>query len=135
MIKARVSLEGPASYDAYISPRVRWMGWACPFFTLDTVRQLAADTQARAAEPGGSDTDTVHVIDGGRTPAGEPYVVVLLVRWEYMGDGPEEAVTIIAPNEDGLYPVGDWEWCWYVDQSEAGECARTTSTPHTGTAL
>lgn len=124
MIRARVSIEGPASYEAYLSPGVHFNGWACPSFTLDTVRQLAADTQARAAAPGGSDADTVHVIDGGMTPAGEPCVVVLLVRWVYLGDGPEEAATVVSPNSDGLYPVGAWEWCWYVDQVDEREAGQ-----------
>ncbi|GGQ49941.1 hypothetical protein GCM10010250_21920 [Streptomyces althioticus] len=100
-------------FDAQVDPADRWHGSVSPRFTLDTVRELAAELERQAEHPDFVD-DTVHVIDRGRTDRdGQPVAVVLVVSWRYLSDeGPEHAVRAIEPDADGRYPVGAWEWCW-----------------------
>ncbi|REE61478.1 hypothetical protein BX257_4057 [Streptomyces sp. 3212.3] len=105
------SMLGP--YDAKLDPTHRWNGWLSPYFTLDTVRQLAARTQEMAEEDGFDCVDTIHVIDGDTDSDGEPRAVVVHIRWQYLGEGAESAASIIQPNDEGLYGVGGWEWTWH----------------------
>ncbi|MFF2612351.1 hypothetical protein [Kitasatospora sp. NPDC058046] len=112
-IWTRVTLDGP-DYRAKVDPTNRWNGWLSPYFTLDTVRELAKWFDQQAEEYGLDAVDTIHVIDGGTTEDGSPRVVVAKVSWMYIGDeGPEECTEIIEPTSEGLYGIGGWEWCWY----------------------
>ncbi|MEU6325003.1 hypothetical protein [Streptomyces sp. NPDC047009] len=112
MIDTRVCIDdtfGP--FDATLDPTHRWNGWLCPYFTLDTVRAIAARTQEMADECGYEVVDTVHVIDGG-TDQGEPRVVVVQISWQYHDGDAERATSIINP-DDGLYGIGGGEWTWH----------------------
>ncbi|MFZ3595070.1 hypothetical protein [Streptomyces sp. BH104] len=116
-------------YPAYVDADERHgEGWVRPYFDVDTVRELAANTQAEAAQFGHGSIDTVHVIDGG-TNGGYPRVVVAVICWmDIETKGIDGATAIVEPirvrdDEDGddpdgigepLYPVGGFEWCWYA---------------------
>ncbi|WP_405526838.1 hypothetical protein OG426_30640 [Streptomyces canus] len=109
MIETRVCIDdrlGP--YDAKLVPANRWHGSVSPFFTLDVVRELAARTQEVAHEYGHDRNDTIHVIDSQR----EPRALVLHIRWSYLDQDGGSAVSIIQPNDEGLYGIGGWEWTW-----------------------
>ncbi|WP_331757022.1 hypothetical protein OH782_41335 (plasmid) [Streptomyces sp. NBC_01544] len=120
LIRTRVTLDGPRSYAAVLNPSNRWNGFVSPLFTLDTVRQLATDTQTMATEYGHDCADTVHVIDGGTDTEGAPVAVVLHIRWQYIEEGPAEITSIITPTTDRLYGIGGWEWTWSI---ATWECA------------
>lgn len=87
-----------------------------PFFTLDTVRLLSAETLKDAAKYGYDCSDTIHVIDGGTDNNGAPRAVVLHIRWMYLEEeGPAQVASVINPRkEDGLYGIGGWEWTWSI---------------------
>ncbi|MFI2434676.1 hypothetical protein [Streptomyces sp. NPDC018693] len=113
-IETKVCLGGSLGpFDAMVDPADRWNGSVSPRFTLDTVRELAAEIQRQAEHPDFVD-DTVHVIDRGRTDRdGRPMVVVLKVSWQQLGDdGPDECTDVIEPDEEGRYAIAAWEWTW-----------------------
>ncbi|MFE5795802.1 hypothetical protein ACFQ8C_24955 [Streptomyces sp. NPDC056503] len=115
-VRTRVTITGTENYEAVVDPSDRWNGFVSPYFTLDTVRQLSADTLAMA-EAGGYDyADTVHVIDGGSEADGTPRAIVLHISWTFLADeGPAQVASIISPREeDGLYCIGGWEWTWSI---------------------
>jgi hypothetical protein len=117
LIATRVWFGNEPSYEALVDPSDRWNGHVSPRFTLDTVRQLAANTQANAAKYGHNSTDTIHVIDGGTTDEGEPQVIVLHIRWPHYEADPEGGASVVPRGEDGRYVIGSWEWAWrMVDQ-------------------
>ncbi|QKW06954.1 hypothetical protein HUT18_11660 [Streptomyces sp. NA04227] len=108
-------------------------GWVRPYFDLDTVRELAANTQAAAAEFGHDAIDTVHVIDAIDFIDGEvdedPWSLVVVISWmDIAVKGVDGATTIVTPRyhrEDGgdydpeyqgepLYAIGGFPWCWYA---------------------
>ncbi|WP_327123683.1 hypothetical protein [Streptomyces sp. NBC_01727] len=65
MIQTRVCIDdmlGP--FDCKLNPANRWNGWLSPYFTLDTARELSAQTIREADEYGYDCVDTIHVIDG-----------------------------------------------------------------------
>ncbi|MFF4504867.1 hypothetical protein [Streptomyces sp. NPDC001401] len=112
MIETRVCIDdtfGP--YDAKLDPTNRWKGWLCPFFTLGTVRKLAARTQEMASEYGYDNRDTVHVIDGGTD--GESGAIVLLISWQHLDQDAESDASIIQPNDEGRYGIGGGQWTWH----------------------
>nr|WTB35237.1 hypothetical protein OG781_42410 [Streptomyces sp. NBC_00830] len=114
VIETRVCIDdmlGP--YDAKLNPTNRWLGWLSPYFTLDTVRKIAARRQELADEYGHDVTDTIHVIEGGADRDGEARSVVLHIRWQYFKEGAESATTVIEPNDEGLYCIGGREWTWH----------------------
>ncbi len=47
---------------------------------------------------------------GGR---GAARAVFVHVRWMYLDEGSETAVTIVEPDSEGLFPIGGWEWVWH----------------------
>ncbi|MFJ3817828.1 hypothetical protein [Streptomyces sp. NPDC090056] len=115
-VRTRVTIDGTPDYPAVLDPANRWNGFVSPFFTLDTVRQLAAETLDIATKYGYDCADTIHVIDGGTDSNGAPRAVVLHIRWMYLEDeGPAQVTSIINPREeDGLYGIGGWEWTWSI---------------------
>ncbi|MFD9047767.1 hypothetical protein [Streptomyces zaomyceticus] len=122
-VLTRVTIDGTPDYEAVVDPTNRWNGFVSPYFTLDTVRQLAAETVEWADESDYDCSDTIHVIDGGTDIDGAPRVVVLHIHWTYFQDeGPEQVTSIISPREDGLYCIGGWEWTWSIT---TWECACT----------
>ncbi|WP_030236830.1 hypothetical protein [Streptomyces sp. NRRL S-350] len=109
-----VTLDGP-DFPAMVDPTNRWNGWLSPCFDLTTVRKLAKFLDQQAEEFGRDCVDTVHIVEGGTNPDGTPRAIVTKVSWQYLPDsGPEECTDIIEPDEDGLYGIGGWEWCWYA---------------------
>ncbi|WP_331732030.1 hypothetical protein OG592_41035 (plasmid) [Streptomyces avidinii] len=115
-VRTRVTIDGTPDYPAVVDPANRWNGFVSPFFTLDTVRELAAETLDVATKQGYDCADTIHVIDGGTDSGGAPRAVVLHIRWMYLEDeGPAQVTSIISPREeDGLYGIGGWEWTWSI---------------------
>ncbi|MET7622733.1 hypothetical protein [Streptomyces sp. NPDC005408] len=118
MITAMVSVGDRRSYLALVDPTVKVNGWVLPRFTLDTVRQLADDTQADALRYGHDCTDTVHVIEGGTTDDGERQVIVVHVRWPYYEESPDGGADIVTPGDDGRYAIGGCQWTWQITGSE-----------------
>jgi hypothetical protein len=123
VIDTRVSCMDERSYPARVDPRNRWNGWVSPYFTLDTVRQLAADTQADAVKYGHDAVDTIHVIEGGPTSEGETRAIVVHVSWQYHDESPEGGAKIVPPSPDGRYCIGGWEWTWYMIDEDEGDAA------------
>ncbi|MFD5788606.1 hypothetical protein ACFWH1_18535 [Streptomyces sp. NPDC127037] len=112
LIDTYVTCTGSEVYPARLNPDARWNGWVCPAFTLDTVRQIAADTQAAAERNGHLCTDTIHVTDGGFTSEGEPQALVMRISWLLLDEGDSTAIEIIKPSGDGMYAIGSHAWCW-----------------------
>ncbi|MEU0060934.1 hypothetical protein [Streptomyces sp. NPDC006334] len=111
----RVLLPGIIGpYDAHVDLADHWNGFVRPLFTLDTVRQIATDTQAQADECGRDDVITAHVIDGDTGRSGEHRAVVLVVNWPYWGQdgGAKKATNIVEPTTYGLYGIGGSSWSW-----------------------
>ncbi|MEU6928975.1 hypothetical protein AB0A05_07405 [Streptomyces sp. NPDC046374] len=106
-IKTWVCVDDEHIYEATVDLSHRWNGWLSPGFTLDAVRQLAAHTEEMAEAEGFDCSDQIIVIDG------EPEPVVLHVRWQYHKEEGAQAVNVVKPDENGLYWIGGWEWCWY----------------------
>ncbi|MEU7093000.1 hypothetical protein [Kitasatospora aureofaciens] len=98
---------------ARVNPADTDYGYVKPRFTLDAVRQLAADTAALNEQYGAGTFDTVHVIDGGL--GDEALAVVVVVGWQHLDPHcPEQTATIVGRDSDGLYAVGTglgWTWC------------------------
>jgi hypothetical protein len=116
-VDTKVTIDGVVGpLDAKVDPTHRWNGWVVPHFTLDAVRELAAQTQRLAEECCADSTETVHVLDvGGTDRDGNPMVVVCKVAWQYFEEeSAERSTDIIEPDEDGLYCVGGGEWTWYL---------------------
>ncbi|MFC1415402.1 hypothetical protein [Streptacidiphilus cavernicola] len=111
-IHTRVCIDDLGPFDAKVDPTDRWNGWLCPYFTLDTVRVLAARTQELAAQDDNDTFDTVHVIDGGTDDNGKPRAIVVHISWQHFTDDPEHAAGFVAPNSEGLYGIGAAEWTW-----------------------
>ncbi|MEU1853915.1 hypothetical protein ABZ499_32830 [Streptomyces sp. NPDC019990] len=114
-VETRVCIDdmlGP--FDAKVDPHNLWNGFVSPRFTLETARELAAQTQAMAEECGAESVDTVHVIDAGATDRdGKPLAFVLRVSWMYVEqEGAKQCTLIIEPDDEGLYSIGGWEWTW-----------------------
>jgi hypothetical protein len=113
MVQVRVCANDVDIYPAWVDPTDQRDGYVKPWFDLETVRQLAANTQHDAARWGQGSIDTVHVLDGmvDRTE----HAVVMVICWMWLGgDRREQAVEILQPNEDGRYAVGGHDWSWYV---------------------
>ncbi|WP_406178034.1 hypothetical protein [Streptomyces canus] len=101
-------------YDAHVNLGLHWNHYVRPLFTLDTVRQIATDTQAQADECGSDSVITAHVIDGDPGRDGEPRSVVLVVNWQWWDQdkGAKNVTTILEPIAGGLYGIGNSSWCW-----------------------
>ncbi|MEU2264974.1 hypothetical protein ABZ568_00670 [Streptomyces olindensis] len=101
-------------YDAHVNLDLHWNGSARPLFTLDTARQIAADTQAQADECGSDSVITAHIIDGDPGRDGEARSVVLVVNWQWWDQdkSAKNVTTIIEPTVDGLYGIGASSWNW-----------------------
>ncbi|MFD0209129.1 hypothetical protein ACFVH9_08325 [Streptomyces hirsutus] len=114
-IETRVCIDdtlGP--FDARVDPHGLWNGFVSPSFTLDTVRELAAQTQRQAEECGATSVETVHVTEVDDTDRdGNPLVVVMRVSWAYLREaGAKAATLLVEPDEEGRYSIGGWEWAW-----------------------
>ncbi|MFF5668826.1 hypothetical protein ACFY8S_01600 [Streptomyces hygroscopicus] len=113
MVDATVSADERHRYPAKVDPADQRDGFVKPWFDLDTVRRIAADTQEKARTHGHGAVDTVHVVEG--MVDGQLHSVVLVVSWMYLGgERHEQATEILQPNEVGRYAVGGHDWCWYV---------------------
>ncbi|WP_330435854.1 hypothetical protein OIC43_37170 [Streptomyces sp. NBC_00825] len=111
VIETRVCIDdmlGP--FDCKLNPGNRWNGWLSPYFTLDTTRELSAQT-LRMADAYGYDCvdtihvidgradspDTVHIIEGGPSrDSSEPIAVAVRIRWRGAAHGAAPAATITA---------------------------------------
>ncbi|MFB0617252.1 hypothetical protein [Streptomyces sp. AGS-58] len=113
MVETMVSANGQDHYPALVDPTDQRDGFVRPWFDLDTVRRIAADSQDEVARYGHGSIDTVHVLDG--TVDRTEHAVVLVVCWMRLGgEQREKATEILQPNVDGRYAVGGHEWCWYA---------------------
>ncbi|MFB8026889.1 MULTISPECIES: hypothetical protein [unclassified Streptomyces] len=122
-IRTYVSTGGEI-YPARLNPQNRHNGWYDPYFTLETVRKLAADLQQEAALPGCEGIDTIHVIDSRTDIDGAPQAVVVHVRWRHLDDMNEPTTTVVRPDADGLYGIGSYEWTWSQVKDGPAEAVR-----------
>lgn len=87
-------------YPGEVAWNDRWNGWAVPRFSADTVRLMARDTQAKAAED--PDFEPVHFDE--KTGLAE-------IRYpESLGYEPD----VYKPDADGMYRIGGYCWTWEV---------------------
>ena len=95
----RVTIAG--IYSEYEVPfnDDRWNGWGIPGFTLDQVRQLAAESDVAAATSPPGETDTITISEDG---------VVSVHSGQY------DETTIVPPSPDGLYFIGAADWAWEI---------------------
>ena len=122
MVDVMVCANDRDRYPAKVDPADQRDGFVRPWFDLDTVRRIAADTQGDAARHGHGSVDTVHVLEGGGECAKHDgpvdratYAVVLVICWMHLdGAKREQATEVLQPNEDGRYAIGGFEWCWYA---------------------
>jgi hypothetical protein len=113
MVDVMVSANEVHRYPAKVDPADQRDGFLKPWFDLDTVRRIAADTQAEARTFGHGSIDTVHVLDG--VVDRKLHSVVLVISWMYLGgDKHEQATEILQPNAVGRYAIGGHDWCWYA---------------------
>ncbi|MFJ3274047.1 hypothetical protein [Streptomyces sp. NPDC086776] len=74
------------------------------------------------------------------TGRGAARVVVVHIRWQWLGESSDTAATVVQPR-DGLYSIGGWEWTWafaswwcecgaYMDwhETQCEMCDRTRDT-------
>ncbi|MFD8600412.1 hypothetical protein ACFV1L_35980 [Kitasatospora sp. NPDC059646] len=99
---ARVMLDDLGPYDAASIAGTCPNGYALPYFTLDTVRRLAADLDTARAQRGNGDTiafdgTTVRIIDGD---AGD--------------DDADPVMEVCHPRADGTYALGHGYWTWHA---------------------
>ncbi|WP_327345946.1 hypothetical protein [Streptomyces europaeiscabiei] len=121
MVEVMVCANERDHYPALVNPADQRDGYVRPWFDLDTVRRIATDTQADAAQYGHGSIDTVHVLDGtvermrDGTIERTAHAVVTVVCWMYLGgDRHEQAVEVLQPSVSGRYAVGGHDWCWYA---------------------
>ncbi|MFE7214587.1 hypothetical protein ACFU93_32525 [Streptomyces sp. NPDC057611] len=114
MVEVLVCANDRDRYPAMVDPADQSDdGYVRPWFDLDTVRRIAADTQADAERHGHGSIDTVHVLDG--TVGRQAHAVVLVICWMYLGgERRQQAVEVLQPNARGRYAVGGHDWCWYA---------------------
>ncbi|MEW1675506.1 hypothetical protein AB0O47_20000 [Streptomyces noursei] len=121
MQPVRVRLDDSPVFEAVADLGNTWDRFLRPRFTLDQLREVAEYTQAMHREHG-VDWETVHIVEqssanrfaeDGR-PAAEKSALVLWVSWEFTlgSEGPSKYVTVVDPDEDGLYDVGGGAWAW-----------------------
>jgi hypothetical protein len=118
MVATRVRVDGLASYPAFVVEDARRGQHITPYFPLDAVRELAADTQKAAAQNDPRSAETIHVLETLPDATGNRGTLVLHADWVTEADeGAADAAKVVVPNEHGLYPVGpDWHWalaCWW----------------------
>ncbi|MFF0395176.1 hypothetical protein ACFYSJ_05220 [Streptomyces sp. NPDC005248] len=116
-IETRVCIDdmlGP--FDCQLNPNNRWNGWLSPSFTLDTTRQLSAQTIRMADEHGydcvdtihvfegrADSQDTIHLIDSGMTHEvnddgdREPTAIAVRIPWRSLDRGATATLTRITP--------------------------------------
>ncbi|MDH6189153.1 hypothetical protein M2168_002185 [Streptomyces sp. CZ24] len=113
MIEVLVSCNDTHRYPALIDPDERRDGFVKPWFDLETVRRIAADTKVHAAKYGRDSVDTVHVLVRD-DDEGVSHVDVLAICWMNLHDlDVADAVEIVKPNAEGRYAIGGFDWCWY----------------------
>lgn len=104
-----VCLDGTRTiYPARVDPDTKYRGHVTPSFTLDTVRRLAEHLTKTAEDRANKNMDAIKVIDDGSEPT------VLHIRPQAASpDAPDCATTIVEPDDEGRYLIGD-EWAWYI---------------------
>ncbi|MFE3146591.1 hypothetical protein ACFXJ6_07995 [Streptomyces sp. NPDC059218] len=96
LIKTRVRIDDFGPFDCKLDPDHTWNGLLSPYFTLDTTRELSAQTLRRAEDHINFDTvhvidgfedsrDTVHIIEGHPFRNGRPRAVAFSIRWRSVG--------------------------------------------------
>lgn len=121
MQSVRVQLDDSPLFEATADLGDKWNGSLRPRFTLDQVREVAKYTQAMNREHG-VDWETVHVVEQRTAnrfaeegaPSVETSALVLWVSWEFKlnSEGPSKWVTVVDPDQDGLYDIGGGSWAW-----------------------
>lgn len=102
----QVCIDDFGPFRAKIVLGDRWNGFAIPFFTLDVVREMAALTDrlnARYAHTNGGEPiySPITVNDDGSVTVWDPH-----------NDPDKEELDVYTPDDDGLYAIGAWCWCW-----------------------
>lgn len=84
---------GRVKYPAQINIQ-RWNGWAAPRFTREVAEQVAIDAARDGDYSDWGWEDDVLVI----VSENNPHI--------------DDVRLVYAPDQDGLYHVGSWEWTW-----------------------
>ncbi len=130
-----VSIDDFGPFPAYVDRRERWNGWACPSFSREVV-ELIIEAQMRYVQENEGDEfrwddDNPEVLlqisgtynsDGGYLYDFRNYTDGR--KWrrgELMCGTP--GIERVAPDEDGLYPIGSHSWCWSIDDEYEGAAA------------
>ena len=92
------------NFKGWHDPTVRWNGFACPLFTLATVREIKVLLDKWAAEMPYEDSETIEIDDDGK---------VFMVN-EYDGPAEEHPVKRDDPSlpDEPLYAIGSFGWTW-----------------------
>lgn len=87
-----------------VAVRVPWSG-------LDRGEQpsISAATPAARKAARKSARKAARLKGSGR---GQERAVIVHLRWQHLAEGSTTAAEIIEPDDDGLYCIGGWEWCW-----------------------
>ena len=109
--KGRVTIhvdDDAPLFEAIIDEQ-RWNGWAAPRFTEAEGRRVAEWTNRIADKFGSPDADRIVVRN-------DP-VAFDIVSAVYGGsiqdtDVSGEGHDVVEADEDGLFAIGSWVWCW-----------------------
>ncbi|MYS32942.1 MULTISPECIES: hypothetical protein [unclassified Streptomyces] len=101
VIEGGPSRHGEDDETLAVAVRVNW-------------RQVSRD--ARSAATVGEATPQARKAARRRKPGGRGAhrAVIVHIRWMYLDEGSDTAVSIEAPDDEGLYPIGGWEWTWHL---------------------
>ncbi|MCM3883147.1 hypothetical protein [Frankia sp. R82] len=104
----RVTLDSLGEYEVPASD-VSWNGFAVPGFTLDQVREIAANLDLSRLAIGSDDQETITI--------GEDGTVTMRITGSGEVDDPDREETVTPDPHDGLYYIGGHRWAWeFVDE-------------------
>lgn len=99
-----VSIDEWGPFRAKIVSDQRWNGWVVPYFTIEQVQILAAETARKNALWGETLLCPITIDERGIVTITDP-------QW----DDDEGRAEIATPSADGLYSIGGFSWCWSED--------------------
>jgi hypothetical protein len=106
-VGATFALDDLGKWRGVHNPAIRWNGWACPLFTLDTCREIAEVINALP-----DNEEKIFVTDSQ-------------VFSIYIGNGEEETGEYEPVTIDGVnfFALGAMGWVWDNEQEGCESCA------------
>lgn len=95
-----------SEYPARISAET-WNGWAVPAFTREVAAQIVDEMMTLDEGDRGYQTLSWHTEDG--------------VDFIHIHDTSADVVEFVAPDADGLYPLGAYSWTWIAIDDVSNE--------------